>query len=330
MRTRQPTCNGESFAPETPRRPARALTIGVAAAYGLGEDWHAQAIARAAERVGAVRVIAPEDLTVTVGVDGKPRVMVGALDARALDVVLMARALGERGDADVQLTMYRAVEEAGVPLVNSVTPLLRAIDKLHTSLTLAARGIATPPFAVAQSRADGERALDALGEVVSKPIFGSLGIGVERLSSRSAADRARVAALVGERGALYLQAYVAARREVRAIVVGQEVIAAVARRPRADDFRANAHQGGEARATRPTAAEAEVAIAAARALGLAYAGIDLVVGEDDERPLVLEVNGAPSFRLLAEVTGRDVAAAIVGYAVSRTGNDRRRGQDHGG
>lgn len=316
MRTRQPTSPG--------------FTIGVAAAYGLGEDWHAQAIARAAERIGVVRVIAPEDLAVTTAVDGRPRVMVGALDARALDVLLMARALGDRGDADVQLTMYRAVEDAGVPLVNSVAPLLDAIDKLHTSLTLVARGIATPPFAVAQSRADAVRALVALGEVVGKPIFGSLGVGVERLSARSAADRARVATLVDERGALYLQAYVRARREVRAIVVGQEVVAAVARRSRPDDFRANAHQGGEARATTPTAAEAEVAIAATRALGLVYAGIDLVVGEDTERPLVLEVNGAPSFRVLGDVTGRDVAAAIVGHAVSRTRNERRRGQDHGG
>jgi tetrahydromethanopterin:alpha-L-glutamate ligase len=306
----------------------RNPTIGVAAAYGLAEDWHAQAIARAAERAGDVRVIAPEDLAVTNAVDGRPRVMVGALDARTLDVVLMARAIGDRGDADVQLTLYRALEETGVALVNPVGPLLAAIDKLHTSLTLVARGIATPAFAVAQSSDDAERALESLGEVVGKPIFGSLGLGVERLSSGAAADHARVAELLDERGALYLQKFVPAQREVRAIVVGHEVVAAVARRPRPDDFRANAHQGGEARATRPTEAEAETAVRASRALGLEYAGVDLITG-DDERPLVLEVNGTPSFRVLSEVTGRDVAAAIVAHAVQRTRNERRKGQDHG-
>src|SRR5262249_56845067 len=88
---------------------------------------------------------------------------------------------------------------------------------------------------------------EELGDVVVKPVFGSLGLGIERLSL---ADSRRLETLLGESGALYLQKFVAGvERDVRAFVVGDRVEAAVARWPLPGDFRGNLSQGAEAEAT---------------------------------------------------------------------------------
>jgi ribosomal protein S6--L-glutamate ligase len=150
---------------------------------------------------------------------------------------------------------------------------------------------------------------------VVKPIYGSLGIGVERLRAHDPAARARLGQLLQLRHALYLQRYVAAAAtlDVRAFVVGDTVRAAVSRRLAPGELAGNAARGARLQPLELDAATAELAVRATRALGLAYAGVDLMVGAAG--PLVLEVNGTPSFRALFEATGRDMAGAIVEHAV---------------
>src|SRR5205807_3280454 len=102
-------------------------------------------------------------------------------------------------------------------------------------------GLPTPRVRVVQRLDEAVAALAELGDAVVKPVFGSLGLGIERLSPR---DAGRLEALLGETGALYLQEFVAgAERDVRAFVVGDQVAAAVARRPAAGEFRGNLSQG---------------------------------------------------------------------------------------
>ncbi|MGZ3427468.1 MAG: RimK family alpha-L-glutamate ligase, partial [Polyangia bacterium] len=197
-------------------------------------------------------------------------------------------------------------------LINDVDALLVALDKFRTSWELARAGIPTPEARVVQTREQARTALLALGDVVAKPVYGSLGIGVERLRSK---DGERLEALLAVRGALYLQRFVdGARLDVRAFVVGDRVQAAIARQPRDGDFRGNRHQGGRERAIELDAATAERALAATRAVGLDYAGVDLLVGARGVE--VIEVNGTPSFRGIFEATGRDMAPAIVEYAAN--------------
>lgn len=284
------------------------LRIGVISAYP-DEDWHAQQIARAAARRDRVDVLRPTDFAAEVGAGGS-RVTVCGRDAAEWDLFLTPRALGDDGDADVQLELYRALARSGAQLCNDVTALLVAIDKFRTSWELAAAGLPTPEARVVQTRAQAEAALATLGEVVVKPVYGSLGVGVERLA---AADGPRLRQLLDERGALYLQRFVAgARLDLRAFVVGDHVEAALERAPRAGEFRGNLHLGASARAIELDEATAELAVRAARVVGLDYSGVDLVVGARGAE--IIEVNGTPSFRAIEAATGRDIAAAIVDEA----------------
>jgi ribosomal protein S6--L-glutamate ligase len=147
---------------------------------------------------------------------------------------------------------------------------------------------------------------------VVKPNYGSLGIGVERIDAN---ERDRLAQLLAQHGALYLQEFVDGAIDVRALVVGTRVEAAIARRPRPGEFRANVSRGAEARAMRLPDTIAHLAVRAARAIGLDYAGVDLLLR--DGGATVLEVNGTPGFAAVERATGRDIAGAIVTHAMHK-------------
>jgi ribosomal protein S6--L-glutamate ligase len=119
---------------------------------------------------------------------------------------------------------------------------------------------------------------------------------------------------------LYLQAYVEARADVRVFVVGDRVEASIMRRARPGEFRANIHQGAAFELFTPDAATAELAVRATRAVGLDYAGVDILL--TDGRPQLLEVNGTPSFRAVNAASGRDMAESIVAHAVETAARRR--------
>jgi ribosomal protein S6--L-glutamate ligase len=302
-----------------------ALRIGVVSAYP-DEDWDARRITAAARRRGDVRVLDPSAFAAEL--DGRPRVTVEGEEASVYDLFLLPRAVGERGDPELQVELYRALAESGARLVNDVRALLTAVDKFRSSWLLARAGVATPRVAVAQTLEVAARALAQMGRAVVKPLYGSLGRGVELLTAdERGRGRARLAELVEQQGAVYLQRFVdEPRLDVRALVVGNCIAAAIARRPPPGEFRSNVALGGETRAFELDARAARAAIRAAQAIGLDYAGVDLLVTE--RGPLVLEVNGTPSFRAVEEATGRDVAAAIVEHAIELRGE--LRGEPHGG
>jgi RimK family alpha-L-glutamate ligase len=265
-----------------------------------------------------VALLAPTDFAARIGGAGPPRILAGGADARAFDLFLTPRALGEAGDAELQLELYRTLAETGAPVVNEVGALMTAIDKFKSSWRFAEAGLPTPAVLVTQRLADAARFVRVLGRAVAKPVYGSLGIGVELVEREE-----RLAQLLSRHRALYLQAFVErVELDVRAFVVGERVAAAVARRPSAGDFRSNEHQGGYQQELSIKKELAALAVRASRAVGLDYSGVDLVVGRGG--PQLLEVNGTPSFRALNEATGRDMAEAIVDHAVGRVERARRR------
>ena len=284
------------------------VRIGVISAYAY-DDWHSSRIADAARRVADVDVLAPIDFAAEVDGD-RTRVTVRDRDSAEWDLFLTPRALGEEGDPDVQLELYRVLAQSGARLVNDVDALLVALDKFRSSWELARAGVPTPEARVVQTIEQAGAALDELGDLVVKPVYGSLGIGVERVR-----DVERLAELLDAHAALYLQRFLdEATLDVRAFVVGDRVEAAMARAPRAGDFRGNAHQGAGTREIVLDERVAAIAVAATRAIGLDYSGVDLLVGADG--PQVIEVNGTPSFRAIYETTGRDMAPLIVAHATA--------------
>lgn len=282
------------------------LRIGVISAYP-DDDWHAQRIARAAAGRHHVDVLAPTDFAAELR-DGAPRVSVAGKDARSWDLFLTPRALGDEGNADVQVELYRALHRQGARLCNGVEALLIAVDKFRTTWELARAGVATPPAYVVQTASQLDVALSALGEVVVKPVYGSLGIGVERLR-----DRPRLLARLEEQGALYLQQFVAdATLDVRAFVIGDRVAAALAREPREGEFRGNLRLGARARSIELDEMAARAAVRATQVVGLEYAGVDLLLSPRGVE--VLEINGTPSFRGILAASGLDMAPLIVDWA----------------
>jgi ribosomal protein S6--L-glutamate ligase len=220
------------------------------------------------------------------------------------------------------------MREQGVPVVNAAAALVTAEDKVRCSWLLHRAGVPTPPAVAVQSLDEARGALVELGVAVAKPPYGSLGIGVVKVSRWERGAAAALRRILGAHGLAYLQKLVPSRRareDLRLFVVGDRVAGAVARRAPAGDFRTNARWGGRARALRPDAALERLAVRAARVIGLEYAGVDVMVGRDG--PTVLEVNGAPCWRSILEATGRDMAEEIVAHAAALTIERRSHGRE---
>jgi RimK family alpha-L-glutamate ligase len=166
------------------------------------------------------------------------------------------------------------------------------------------------PRTIACERA--EDALDAFeelgGDVIVKPLFGSMGAGMTRVDDADVAHRV-FHALALERAVYYLQETLAhGDRDLRGFVLGGRVLAAIERH--GSGWRANLARGATARPTQLSAEQERLCLQAAEVLGADYAGVDLLRAADG-REYVLELNGIPGWRGLQEATGADVAAALV-------------------
>jgi ribosomal protein S6--L-glutamate ligase len=301
----------------------RLIRFGVVTAWPE-DDWHSKRLLVALGGRGDAIPIDPATLGAGIGASGFSVSARGA-PLPPLDAYVLARGLGRTGDPDVQFEVYRALEGAGAVVVNRLDPLLAAQDKFRTSWLLARAGVPTPPAAVAQAPDDAETALLAMGDVVLKPIAGSLGDGVERLRPDPPGRRA-VRERAARDGAVYLQVYVAhPGRDLRLFVVGGKTRAAIARRAPPGEWRTNVAGGGRAEPVECSAAVQAVAEAAAAALALDYAGVDLVVGATG--PTVIEVNGNPSWHGILEATGLDMAEAIADHVLGRALR-RHKASDH--
>jgi len=294
------------------------------------EDWHSRRLVTACARRGEAATVDPAALAAFVG-EGAVDVRLGRRAASSFDALLLARGLGRGGDPDVQFEIYRALEGTGALVANRIDALLAAQDKLRTSWLLGRAGVPTPRAAVAQTAREAIAALLALGEAVAKPIAGSLGDGVERVGP-DRAGRRKVVERIERDGAIYVQQYVAnPGRDARLFVVGGRVAGAMERLAPAGEWRTNVERGARVRPLRASEPLARIAIDAARALGLDWAGVDVIAGP--EGPTVIEVNGNPSWIGILEATGEDMAEPIAEHVWARA--QRRAGktrptQEHAG
>ena len=199
--------------------------------------------------------------------------------------------------------------DRGVVVVNHPRALERTIDKHWTTRLLDDAGLPTPRTVVTEKAEEAQAAFATMGDALVKPLLGSGGRGIVRVSDPDLAWRV-FRALAQQRAVIYLQEFVPhGRHDLRLFVVGGEVIAAALRE--GASWRTNVAAGAVTRPHRPGAAEDDLARRAARAVGADYAGVDLLPSRDGS-VYVLEVNGIPGWQGLQRATGVDVAAAIVG------------------
>jgi tetrahydromethanopterin:alpha-L-glutamate ligase len=289
------------------------------------EDWHSQRILAALALLGEARPVDPAEISARLGEDGALAVRAAEEAVDDFDAFVLVRALSPRGDADVQFSVYRALEEAGALVINRLGALLDAQDKFRTSQLLLRAGVATPAAALVQTPAEAAAVARSWGDVVLKPLAGSLGEGVERLP-RGPVGEARAAQRVREEGALYVQRWVPnSGRDVRVLVVGGRAAGAVERVAAPGEFRTNIARGARPRAAELAPATARAAERSTWALGLDYGGVDLF--ETPAGPQVIEVNGTPAFDMILEATGCDMAQAIARHVAARA--SERHGQAPG-
>jgi [lysine-biosynthesis-protein LysW]--L-2-aminoadipate ligase len=212
------------------------------------------------------------------------------------------------------LAMTRVLESWGIPTVNRHAVAATCASKLDTSAALDAAGVPTPETAVAFSPEAALRAAEDLGyPVVLKPVTGSWGRLLARINDRDAAEALfEHKALLGgpEHSVFYLQRHVdKPGRDIRAFVVGGEVICAIYRE--SEHWVTNTARGATTRDCPVDATLHRLALSAAAAVGGGVLAVDLL--EDGDRLLVSEVNATMEFKNSIDVTGIDIPGWVADH-----------------
>jgi ribosomal protein S6--L-glutamate ligase len=218
---------------------------------------------------------------------------------------------------DYGLAVVNQFDMLGVPVVNMAYAIGRSRDKLRSLQFLSRHDIDIPKTVMARGPGHLKTALEIVGglPVVLKLIQGTQGIGV-MLAETEEALESILHTLWHLGHHILIQEFVAESRgrDIRALVVGDRVVAAMRRTARVGDFRSNLHRGGSGQAFRLPRAYERAALESVRIMGLHVAGVDLL--ESRSGPKVVEINSSPGFEGLERATGVDVARAMVQYATS--------------
>jgi ribosomal protein S6--L-glutamate ligase len=217
--------------------------------------------------------------------------------------------------------VLRQLEMMGSYTPNPSDAILRARDKLRAHQLLAAQGIGMPITVFGDNPDDTLDLLSMLGPPphVIKLNEGTQGAGV-MLTEKPSASRSVIEALRGLYANFVVQEFIgeAQGADVRCFVVGDRVVASMRRQAPEGDFRSNLHRGGTAEPVEASQAEKDVAVRAARSLGLSVAGVDLIRAQ--RGPLVLEVNSTPGLEGIEQVGAEDVAGAIIDHIAATRNN----------
>lgn len=279
----------------------------------LGADgWHTRDLLRAAaEYKVRADTIDFRNLTAGVSADGDS---LNSFDA----VLVRTMPAGSLEQVVFRMDVLHRAQARGVRVVNPPLALESCIDKYLATAKLEAAGLNVPPTMACQRADDALAAFERLGgDVIVKPLFGSEGRGMVRVSDPEIAWRT-LHALDRTGCVIYLQQFVPHPGwDLRVFVLGGRILAAMRRYAR-DDWRTNVAQGGRAEPVMCSDREAELALRAAAAVGAEVAGVDLLPGPAGEL-FVLEVNGVPGWRALGPACGVDVATEIVRHLVRTAG-----------
>jgi RimK family alpha-L-glutamate ligase len=288
--------------------------------------WHTDELCRALGEHGHVGVVLPYEglvarlgAVVEAGLETRPQSGLASADVPILDAdAVLARIIpsGSLEQIIFRVDALHWLEARGIVVINAPRAIERSVDKFYTTALLGEAGLPTPETIVCEGVDAAMAAVRAMRDVVIKPIFGSLGHGMVRVSDPDVAHRI-IRALSQTRPVFYVQRVIDHDgRDIRAFVVGGRVLGAIERRAPEGDWRTNVARGGTARPFELPVAWAQLAVRAAAAVGADYAGVDLLPSRDGE-VFVLEVNGIPGWEGLQRATGIDVAGAIVAQVEER-------------
>lgn len=210
--------------------------------------------------------------------------------------------------------VVRQFEQMDVFCANSSNGISNSRDKLRSMQILSRHHIGIPETTFVRNRSDVLPAIERVGgaPVIIKLLEGTQGVGVILADSVKVAE-AIIETLHSARQNVLVQKFVAESkgRDIRAFVVGDQVVAAMRRVAQGSEFRSNVHRGGRTEPVELDETFRETAVRCAQIMGLRVAGVDMLEGRDG--PQVMEVNSSPGLEGIETVTGLDVAGAIIDY-----------------
>ncbi|MBU2583365.1 MAG: 30S ribosomal protein S6--L-glutamate ligase [Alphaproteobacteria bacterium] len=227
------------------------------------------------------------------------------------------------------LAVLRQFEMMGVFPLNESVAIGRSRDKLRSMQLLARDGIGLPVTTFAHDPKQTEEVLRLAGgsPLVIKLLEGTQGIGVVLADT----DRSAKSVIEAFRGAgvnILVQEFIkeAGGTDIRALVIGGKVVAAMQRKGAEGEFRSNLHRGGSAQAIKISPEERSTAIRAAKAMGLNVCGVDML--RANHGPVVMEVNSSPGLEGVEKATGIDIAGLIVDFLAShaKPGKTKTKGK----
>ncbi len=229
--------------------------------------------------------------------------------------------------------VLRQFEMMGVYPLNESVAISRSRDKLRSMQLLSRRGVGMPITGFASKPGDIGNLLDQVGgaPVVIKLLEGTQGIGVVLAETQQAAE-SLLQAFMGLKVNILVQEYIKESNgeDIRCLVVGGRVIAAMKRTAKEGDFRSNLHRGGSASLVRITPQERATAMLAAKVMGLNLCGVDFL--RSKRGPVVMEVNSSPGLEGIEAATGKDIGGMVAKFIekqVKLTNGKKNRARTRG-
>ncbi|MFO1065936.1 MAG: 30S ribosomal protein S6--L-glutamate ligase [Pirellulales bacterium] len=214
--------------------------------------------------------------------------------------------------------VVRQFEQLDVFCGNSSNAITNSRDKLRSMQILSRHQIGIPATTFVRDRSDVVPAIERVGgaPVVIKLLEGTQGVGVILAETLKVAE-AIIETLQSTRQNVLVQKFVAESRgrDIRAFVVGDQVVAAMRRTAQGQEFRSNVHRGGTTETVWLDDLYRETAVRAAQIMGLRIAGVDML--ESHEGPKVMEVNSSPGLEGIERATGLDVAGAVIDFLAAQ-------------
>jgi len=284
--------------------------------YGRALDANNKQLYKACKKlVGEPLLARIMDMSAYVGLEGS-RFWHGDKEFGKIDLCFL-RSYGSGSFEQVtkRVSMMEHMELSGTFMVNSTQAYRRARDKYSTMYTLARAGLPIPSTYVTEMAHWAYRASKDFKQVVYKPLMGSLGFGSMKFDN---ADLAFSAYTTLERlgQPLYVQEFVEKPgRDMRAFVLGDKVVASICRVAQPSSWKTNVAQGARVESVQLSSKLERLAVRAVEALGLLYAGVDILDEDEKRGAVVLEVNGAPSWQGLQKATGVNVAEELVQFMI---------------
>lgn len=226
--------------------------------------------------------------------------------------------------------VLRQFEMMGSFPLNESVAISRSRDKLRSLQLLSRKGVGLPNTGFAHDPDDIKDLIKMAGgaPLVIKLLEGTQGIGVVLAETKKAAESV-IEAFMGLKANIMVQEYIkeAGGSDIRCLVVGDKVVAAIKRQAQPGEFRSNLHRGGSASLVKISPTERATAVKAASIMGLNVAGVDLLRSE--RGPLVMEVNSSPGLGGVETATGKDVAGMIVEFIEKNAKPHRTRTRGKG-